>query len=137
MPVLRGKAKRRPREQIISLYWQVSEPALRSVLDQVRTSLAEIVGELRAATPADQELPTPEAANQAVNIAVGGKRPRVTVTTAQSSGAGSTSTAGNSGEPKETGFWTRGRRIGALVVGVATIVAAVFGGFEVFGTPWN
>jgi nucleotidyltransferase/DNA polymerase involved in DNA repair len=73
-------------QQIISAYWSVSTASLRGVVDQVRTTLAELVAELRAGMPADQELPSPDVANQAVNVAVHGSGARVTVTTAQAKG---------------------------------------------------
>jgi hypothetical protein len=81
----------------------------------------------------DEDLPTPEAANNAVQVVVTGKRSRarVNVTTAHASAPQSTATTTSSETaPPETGFWTRSRRIGAFVAGAATVVAAVIAVIE-------
>jgi hypothetical protein len=75
-----------PYQQITSVYWSVNTASLRGVIDQVRTTLAELVAELRAGMPAGQELPSPDLATQAVNIAVHGSGARVTVMTKQAKG---------------------------------------------------
>jgi hypothetical protein len=69
-----------PHQQITELYWAVAAPALIGVIDQVRTALANLVGELRAMSPDDGNLPTPEQIGQAMNVAVHGNRSRVVVT---------------------------------------------------------
>lgn len=116
-----------PLQQILSIYWSVAPAALRGVLDQVRTALTQLVAELQANMPRDQEVPSEDAANQAVNVIVTGKRSQVRVNTAQASGQESTASArGDSSDAeRESGFWTRARLIGAGVVGVATIVGTV------------
>ncbi|MFF7216844.1 hypothetical protein ACFZAU_41090 [Streptomyces sp. NPDC008238] len=111
-----------PRQHITELYWAVAAPALVGVLDQVRTALADLVGELRATMSSDDDnLPTPEQIGQALNVAVHGDRSRVVVTTAQASGESSASVAPAADE--EPGLLgTTGRRIGAVVVGLATVI---------------
>lgn len=106
-----------------SVYWAVSTSAVTGILDQVRTRMAQMLGELRAITPPGASLPTPAEASRAVNIVIHGKNNRVNVANATGGGVAST---GEGGEP-EGQFWTTGRRIGALVVGVATIAATVIG----------
>jgi hypothetical protein len=82
-----------PYQQIISLYWSVSPTAIRGVLDQIRTALTQLVAELRANMPNDDDVPTAETANQAVSVVVTGERSSVHVTTAQASGPDATATA--------------------------------------------
>lgn len=82
-----------PYQQIISLYWSVSPTAIRGVLDQIRTALTQLVAELRANMPDDDDVPTAETANQAVSVVVTGERSSVHVTTAQASGPDATAIA--------------------------------------------
>ncbi|MEU0373317.1 hypothetical protein ABZ070_24225 [Streptomyces sp. NPDC006283] len=60
--------------QVLRLYWAVHASALEGVLDQVRTRLVQLVGELRAAMPRGQQDPTPDQVAQAlqsINIVTG------------------------------------------------------------------
>ncbi len=113
-------------QQILSIYWAVAPAAVRGVLDQIRTALALLVAELRAGMPSDEQVPSAAAANRAVQVVVSGKRHNVSVNTGHADGAAS-STKVTVGEEEGAGspFWTRSRRIGAFLVGVATIVGAV------------
>jgi hypothetical protein len=107
-------------DQIMDLYWAVSTSAVRGVLDRIRTAAVEIMSELRAATPADDSAPSPEAADQAVNVVLhGGKRNRVTVTTAQAD-HGATATA--PAERSESG-WTKTQTIWTVIGVVIAIIA--------------
>ncbi|WP_324608522.1 MULTISPECIES: hypothetical protein [unclassified Streptomyces] len=68
--------------QVLRLYWAVHPSALEAVLDQVRTRLVQLVGELRASMPRGQQDPTPIQVAQAlqnINI-VTGDNASVTVT---------------------------------------------------------
>jgi hypothetical protein len=56
------------------------------VVDHVRNALVKLVAEIRAATPAGQELPSEAAADQAMNFVITGKRARLNVTASQASG---------------------------------------------------
>lgn len=114
----------RPGQHITALYWMVSPAAVHGVIDQIRTALTQLVAELRANMPSGEQVPSTEAADQAVNVIVTGKRSQVTVTAAQSNGEGD-ATATTTTAPDESGFWTRWRKIGAFIVGSATVVAAV------------
>lgn len=114
-----------PGQHIQSVYWSVSVTTLHGVVDQVRTALTELVAEMRAGTPNDQELPSADVTNQAVNVAVHGKNARVVVTSLSSGGdanAGSTDRG-----VLDPSWWTLGRAAWAAAVGVATIAAAIFG----------
>lgn len=114
-----------PSQQIISLYWNVSHAAIAGVLDQIRTSLTQLVGELRATMPGDETIPSAEAADQAVHVIATGERARVHVNAAQAGGAGATATTSTGQAEESPGFWTPARRVGAFVVGLATVVGTV------------
>lgn len=118
-----NSTRNEPFQQITALYWSVSPAALRGVVDQVRTALAELVSEMRAGTPVGEDVPSAEVADQAVNVAIHGKNARVVVT-AQKAGGDATST---SGPQTDSDWWTTWRKVGASLVGAATIAAAVFG----------
>ncbi|MCJ1698032.1 hypothetical protein MT349_19790 [Rathayibacter caricis] len=120
---LMQQANRDPHLYISAIYWAVSTSALHGVLDQVRTRLAELLGELRAATPSTEDVPTPAQAAQAVSIVIHGRNARVQV--AQSDREGSA--ALDSSPPGDTRgpFWTIGRRIWGAVIGLATIAATI------------
>jgi hypothetical protein len=107
---------------IDSIYWSVNRVTIGRVVDQVRTRLAELLAELRAVTPSDQLLPTADQTRQAVNVVLRGFA-RAEINTINA-GAGSTNSIGSAQEQSRS-FWTRARRIGAAVVGAATIAAGV------------
>jgi len=68
-----------------------------------------------------------------VNVVVTGKRSQVQVTTAQAGGSDTTATAtGPQPQRENSPFWTRSRRIGAFIVGLATVAAAVVAIIEFF-----
>jgi hypothetical protein len=120
-------------QHIDRLYWAVSPIAVRGVVDQVRNSLVKLVAEIRASTPAGQELPSEEVATQAMNFVISGKRAKVTLSAAQARGSGPQATVtAPSEQQSEPDFWTTSRRIGAAVVGLATIAGAVFAAIQVF-----
>jgi hypothetical protein len=116
-----------PWQHIQRIYWSVIPAVISGVLDNIRTTLAELISELLGTMPRGQEVPTPDQANQAVQVAVNGKRSRVTVMTAQASGNATSTVSPESQSPSadEPGFWTTSRKIGAAIVGLATIAGAV------------
>ncbi len=93
-----------PYQQIVSIYWSISPTAIQGVLDQIRTALTQLVAELRANMPDDDDVPSVEAANQAVSVVVTGERSSVHVTTAQASGPEATATATASADPQLAGL---------------------------------
>lgn len=117
-------------QTILTVYWSISPVSVRGVIDQVRTSLVQLVAELKAGMPDDQDIPSSEAATQAVHVAVTGKRSRVNVTAAQASNGGQANVTANEPAPPESGFWTRSRRIGAFLAGTATVIVAVIAVIE-------
>lgn len=116
-----------PFQQITSMYWSVAPSALHGIVDNVRTTLTELAGELIRTLPSGHVTPTKEHAHQAVEVAVHGRSARVSVNTAQAVD-GSTSTATqdvNDDARSDTPWWRISGRVGAFVVGCAVIVGAV------------
>jgi hypothetical protein len=112
-------------QTIMSVYWAVAPVALRGVLDQIRTALTLLVAELRASVPSGHDLPSAAAADHAVQFVVTGKRNQITVNTAQAAEGASASVTVSPPTEQGASSWSRSRRIGAVVVGTATIVGAV------------
>jgi hypothetical protein len=113
-------------QRILSIYWAVAPVALHGVLDQIRTALTLLVAELRAHTPENEAVPSADVASQAVQVVVSGKRHRVSVNTAQAARAPASVDVAPAirADTDDSRFWTRSRRIGAFVVGSATIIGA-------------
>lgn len=112
-----------PSQLIERIYWSVSLASLQRILDVVRTTLVELTAEMRAGTPADQAAPSREVAEQAVSVAVHGKRNRVVINQVGSDGtaaaaAGAQTSIGAEAESPQ-------RRVMWWLVALATIVAAV------------
>ncbi|WBC06777.1 hypothetical protein [Micromonospora sp. WMMA1947] len=117
-----------PYQRIERLYWAVSTTAIQAILDNIRTALTALVAELRDGTPDDAVKPSAEAANQAVQFIISGKRNRVVVNSAQASGHASSSVGqGQEQEPESPGWkrWARISGIIGLIVAVAGSVAGV------------
>jgi hypothetical protein len=121
-----------PYQQITGIYWSLNEAALRGVIDQVKTTLVELVAEMRAGMPDSDEAPSGEMADKAVHVVVYGDEARVNVTAATGDGAQVQNTAQQAGDNGGTAVHhTTGervslsRKIGGAIVGVAVIVTAV------------
>jgi hypothetical protein len=112
-------------ERITALYWSVNRVSFRNVVDKVRTTCTELVAELHATTSAGQDTPTSEAIDQAIQLAVAGKRNTVNVLNAPASGVGNIARIETPFTPRESA-WQRWRKRG-IVVGISTIIAAVVG----------
>lgn len=129
-----------PFQQIHSIYWNISVSTIRGVVENVRTALAELVGELLQSGPDVSRNLSKEAADQAVNLMISGKRNTVHVTTAQSTTGGESSaelvrTPSSSEMPEH--WWHRWRKRG-LIIGFSTFVAAVAAvGTWLGWTPWR
>lgn len=63
--------------RVAEVYWSISSASIRGILVRVRTALAELVAELIALTPQDQEVPGKAAADQAVQFVITGDRPTI------------------------------------------------------------
>jgi hypothetical protein len=110
-----------PFQHIERLYWDVSTTALRGIVDQVRTSLTELVAEMRAGTPRGTDLPSTAVAEQAVSVVVKGKRNRVHYAPMTAS-SGGTAIAGQNNTAVALGAgWSQRRK----AVTVGTVVAVI------------
>jgi hypothetical protein len=109
-------------QAVTHLYWEVHVAAVEGIIDGIRTTLVELLAEMRAGTPAGQAFPTEAVADQAVRIAVTGDGNRVTVL--HSSGADQIGD-GPRGETNGPPWWRSLKVVGSLVVGIATIAAAI------------
>jgi hypothetical protein len=121
VPLMNQEAKD-PWQRVTTVYWSVFESALEGVIDQIRTTLVELVAEMRAGMPESAEGPSAEVANHAVNVVVNGKGARVNVTAAQASGSGSHQVHVDASEPHGRSRWWA---LGAVIVGIATVVGAL------------
>jgi hypothetical protein len=110
-----------PYQRIQSIYWAVSSPTIAGVIDQIRTVLVELVTEIRAYTP-PSAVPSASVANNALNVAVHGKSSRVTIA-ANNTVHGDQNQVASEHEVDEPP--SRVRRFGVLVVGIATVAAAL------------
>ncbi|MCR1785397.1 hypothetical protein KVF89_22850 [Nocardioides carbamazepini] len=78
---------------ISAMYWVVAVSTVVGVLDRTRTNLVALVAEMRAADPGT-DVPSAEAARQAVSVVInGGKRNKVSFTSAQALGPSATANA--------------------------------------------
>jgi hypothetical protein len=117
---------RLPPSQVLErIYWMVSKTVISGILDVVRTTLVELVAEMRAGTPAGVVVPSAEVTEQAVSVAIYGNRNRVVVAQAAPGAAVAATTAGasatGSAEPE-----TKGRRWMFWAAGAATIIGTLF-----------
>jgi hypothetical protein len=133
--------ERQSSDQITRLYWKVSRSAIAGVVIGVRTALAELVGELLAAAPGDDQSPSKQAVDAAVHLVVTGDRNTVTVVDSQATSKGNAAitVTGSSDQPQVTkeGWWTRWRKRG-LIIGLSTVVAAVVAVLQLVGwVPWK
>lgn len=114
-----------PTQQITELYWSVSRSAVAGVVDQIRSALAELIGEMRAALPAGQSEPDAQQAQQAVNIVMKGFS-RVNLNQVQSTGGDASVTQPAPEEPTASLLARVPKSVWGFAVGAATIVAAVY-----------
>lgn len=119
-------------QRINSIYWSISQTALVGVIDQVRTRLAELLAELRAATPADADGPTATQATNAVNVVVHGRGNHVQIAQASERATNSVEQP-PAQSTTDAPFWTLGKRVSAILVGAATIAGAIFAAIQIWG----
>jgi hypothetical protein len=124
------KTSGNPFQQTHRVYWSVVPPAIHGMLDNIRTTLTELVTELVASVPPGQEVPTAEQADNAFNVAVHGRKSHITITAPQVSGASTSMIeqhAPATTAASEPAWWTLGRKISAFTVGVFAIAGAIAG----------
>lgn len=114
-----------PLQHINAVYWAVSSSTVAGCIDRIRTTLAELIGEMRAALPAGQAEPEAQQAQQAVNIVVKGFS-RANVNQVQSTGGSVSVAAPAAAEAKRSWLARVPKAAWAFTVGAATILAAVF-----------
>jgi hypothetical protein len=105
------------------VYWMVGLNVFTGIIDTVRTTLVELVAEMRAGTPAGAGVPTREVADQALEIAVNGKVGRLIINQV---GPGSTAvaTAGGTASAGNSMPESRSRRWMWWLVGIAGVLTA-------------
>jgi hypothetical protein len=120
-----------PHTQVVErVYWVVGLNVYASIMDTVRTTLVELVAEIKTASPQEGRSSTREAAEQAVEVAVYGKVRRLVVNQVGHNAAGAASAGGtaNTGsaepesKPRKLMWWLVGL---AGLVGAAAAVAAL------------
>lgn len=123
------KGSGNPFQHTHRVYWSVVPATIHGLLDNVRTTLTELVTELLGSVSRGQEIPTAEQADNAFNVAVHGRRSTVTITTSQASGASTSSVTQQSpatnaarGEP---GWWTFAHTVWAGIVSLCLVAGAI------------
>ena len=96
--------------RVANVYWSVPRSAIQGVLVRIRTALAELVAELIALTPEDQEVPDKQATDQVVQFVFTGDR-SVLNYTVQHAADGGTNVAAAAGPVAVAG--TNGSAIGS------------------------
>jgi hypothetical protein len=121
-----------PYRSVQRVYWNTSPTSVFGVVDQVRTKLVELVAQIRSDTGSVQDPPR-DAVQNAVNVVIHGKKSRVTVNTAQSSGSGNPSVTTGTESPGSPPWWRTTKAIWTFIVGATGIAAAVLAYLEVIG----
>jgi AbiTii len=101
------------------IYWSLAPVAFQGVVEQVRTTLAILVAEIRAHTGDDGQTPDAETATNAINVAVSGRRNKVNVTSAH--GAAKLTASPPSSEDRGLNWWT-------VLLAVLGVLIAMGGG---------
>jgi hypothetical protein len=113
-----------PSQVIERVYWLVPVSRFAAIIDTVRTTLTELVAEMRVGTPRGESLPSQEVAEQAVDIAIRGNRNRITISQVAPHGEGAAAGGGvattGTAEPE-----SKSRRRMWWIVSVATVIAAL------------
>lgn len=110
-------------QSIQRVYWNVSRTALVGVLDRVRTTLVELVAQIREETGTVEDPPA-EALTNAVNVAIHGKAPRVTIHAAQATKGGEAHVTTHPTDESPP-WWRTTKVLWALLVGIAGIAGTV------------
>jgi hypothetical protein len=111
-----------PNSRVAEVYWSVSNASIRGILVRVRTALAELVAELIALTPQDQDVPDKVAADQAVHFVITGDRPTIRY---GNSRAGDIVTHSSSSE------YNFGDITGNVAAGSSNVTQNYSGGFDI------
>ncbi|MFK0131139.1 hypothetical protein ACIQRZ_12335 [Streptomyces rubiginosohelvolus] len=115
-----------PFQKITAVYWSVSKASIAGVLDQVRTTLTELVAEIRATVPDEHTDPSRETLGNALTVALhGSPKARVTLTTSQSHGASTIKNADASPDDgDQASFWAK-NKVAAFIAGAVAVAAGI------------
>jgi AbiTii len=111
--------------RISDVYWSVSSVELHGIVDRVRTICTELVAEVRGTQRNDQTDPKPEDVRQAVMIVLSGRARLGSVILAQAANGSQVAIEQPEKKDNESPGWSRARKIGAALVGVATVAGTV------------
>lgn len=109
-------------QHIDRIYWNVSLSAFVRILDIVRTTLVELVAEMRAGTPPGARLPSHQIAERAFDVAIRGDRNRVVQHIYIGDGGTVTSSVGGA---QEAAPESRSRRVLWWVTGIVALAGGV------------
>lgn len=120
-----------PSQVVERVYWALGVTTLAAIIDNVRTTLVELAAEMQAFTSGDSVVPTQDAADQAVDVAVYGKVRHLVVHQVVAQGgdaavAGRAAVVGDAqpeGRPHRLMWWIAGI---AGVIGAVAAVAVLF-----------
>ncbi|MGD9525451.1 MAG: hypothetical protein AB7L91_17515 [Dehalococcoidia bacterium] len=133
-----GYATRDMPVQVHAVYWSVSRVSFEGVVDGARTALVELVAELERTLPADQQTPTKEQADQAVNFVNTGERATIIFNNSQASGSGTSTASLTRAADKAAESWFRRWRKRGILVGAFTVVGGVAGALQWLQiAPWS
>ncbi len=102
-----------PGSRVAAVYWSVSNASIRGLLVRVRTALAELVAELIALTPQDQEVPDKLAADQATQFVITGDRPTINYNSQHATDGGTNVAVGTPASGPVTVSGVHGTAIGS------------------------
>ncbi len=102
-----------PGSRVAAVYWSVSSASVRGLLVRVRTALAELVAELIALTPQDQQVPDRLAADQATHFVITGNRPTINYSPQYATAGGTNVAVGSAASGPVTVSGAHGTAIGS------------------------
>lgn len=88
-----------PTSRVKEVYWSVPNASIRGILVRIRTALADLVAELIALTPRDQEVPDRQAADQVIQFIVTGDRSVIHYSPQHAADGGTNVTVGGGAAP--------------------------------------
>ena len=115
-----------PYRVIDQIYFDVHVSALHGLVDQVRTTLVELIAAIRDGTPGDEDVPSREVANHAVQVVVHGGNPNINVAAPVSAGRATVKQNAASGATRSS--WLS--RSWKWLVGASGVVAAIVAAAE-------
>lgn len=116
-----------PGQSVSQVYWVTGRANMVGIVDNVKTKLAMLSGELIRAVPDGQETPSPEQASQALNLTMGdNNQVNLNQGGARSANAAALLSASEEADDTPT-WWKRWRRPGTVLLGAVTVVGVLAG----------